>query len=63
MKDTPRLLPFRLGMLPTLWQSLTHLRTVEGYAHASNLVNKGRNWYALPTIDKRKPENQDQTPV
>jgi hypothetical protein len=48
---------------PTLWQSLTHLGAVEGYARASNLVNKSGSEPQLvytPTADKGKPANQDQ---
>jgi hypothetical protein len=41
----------------------THLGVVEGYARASNLVNKSRSESQLECTPYRKPANQDQPPV
>jgi hypothetical protein len=66
MKDTLRLLLFHLRMLPyavTIAYPFGSSRGLRTCIQPCIKEGLSRNWNALPTTDKGKPANQDQTPV
>jgi hypothetical protein len=66
MKNTLRLLPFHLRMLPhavTIAYPFRSSRGLHVHPTLQTRARLSRSWNALPTADKGKPANQDQTPV